>query len=134
MVNRYCTDIDIKLVFTGSKLKDSFSCNDRFSSFSHAALVVYKFSCTGCKSSYIGETERHLSTRINEHFKDENFHIWKHLNEFPACNEQYTAACFSILDRSRTKFKLIIKEGLYIKWYSPELNKQLNHFITVLTI
>ena len=134
MVSRYCKDIDIKLVFTGSKLKDSFSCKDRFSSFSHTTLVVYKFSCAGCSSSYIGETERHLSTRINEHFKDKNSHIWKHLNEFPACKEQCTADCFSVLDRSRTKFQLKIKEGLYIKWYSPDLNKQLKHYISVLTI
>lgn len=30
-------------------------------------LVVYKFVCTSCNSSYIGETSRHFSTRVREH-------------------------------------------------------------------
>ena len=29
--------------------------------------VVYKFTCATCNSCYVGETSRHLSTRIREH-------------------------------------------------------------------
>ena len=31
--------------------------------------VAYKFTCESCNSCYVGETSRHLSTRIREHLK-----------------------------------------------------------------
>jgi len=78
-------------VVLNKKLKDLI---DRFQSFSQMTSVVYKFVCAGCNASYIGETERHLSVRINEHFKDKNSHIWKHLNANPICKEQCSNDCF----------------------------------------
>ena len=42
--------------------------------------MVYQFKCAGCSACYIGETTRHLSSRIVEHLKtDKNSHIYKHL-------------------------------------------------------
>ena len=35
--------------------------------FDLRSRVVYKFLCAGCNASYIGETSRHLSTRVREH-------------------------------------------------------------------
>ncbi|EZA54575.1 hypothetical protein X777_05696, partial [Ooceraea biroi] len=32
--------------------------------------VVYKIDCTNCDSCYIGQTKRHLDTRIKEHISD----------------------------------------------------------------
>ena len=29
--------------------------------------VVYQFSCASCEARYIGETNRHFNTRVNEH-------------------------------------------------------------------
>ena len=44
------------------------------------SCVVYKFTCAGYYSVYIGETSRHSSTRVREHlFTDKNSHIFKHL-------------------------------------------------------
>ena len=31
--------------------------------------VVYKFTCAGCESQYVGETSRHLATRITAVFE-----------------------------------------------------------------
>ena len=43
--------------------------------------------------------------------------------------------CFSILDYTPTQqFQIKIKEGLYIDWEKPNLNKQLNHLATTLSI
>jgi len=45
--------------------------------------VVYKFTCAGCNACYIGETSRHLSTRVREHLsRDRKLHIFQHLQLF----------------------------------------------------
>ena len=90
--DQYCKDLSVKIVFTPFKVVDVFSvkicdqyCKDFVSknrlytfivgdlfSVKNAifkilkSFVVYKFVCLGCNASYIGETTRHLSTRIEE--------------------------------------------------------------------
>ena len=58
---RYCKNIDIKLVFLGNMfgVKDPIPRGLR-------TYVVYKFLCAGCNACYVGETSRHLSTRVSE--------------------------------------------------------------------
>ena len=34
--------------------------------------LVYKLSCSGCNSTYVGQTVRHLATRIEEHKKEDS--------------------------------------------------------------
>ncbi|XP_071575957.1 uncharacterized protein [Temnothorax nylanderi] len=36
--------------------------------------VVYKIDCENCDASYIGQTKRHLETRVKEHFNDTKKH------------------------------------------------------------
>ena len=31
--------------------------------------VLYKLTCSGCNSTYVGQTVRHLATRVDEHRK-----------------------------------------------------------------
>ena len=86
--------------------------------------VVYKFNCTECNSAYVGETSRHLSTRVREHLcTDKNSNIFKHLkssNKYKkACND----SCFTILDSVSTYHQLKIMEALHILWERPVLNK-----------
>ena len=50
------------------------------------------------------------------------------------CKRACTDDCFSILDRASTKFQLRIKEGLYIKWEQPVLNKQLYSYTSTLIL
>ena len=60
-------------------------CN--FSGITHSGMpllnkshIVYKFSCPGCQSSYIGKTDRTLLTRTREHaVTDKESAIYKHL-------------------------------------------------------
>ena len=135
VVSKHCQGIDIKLIFTTCKLRDFFSNKDKLVSFSHASNVVYEFVCASCNASYVGETERHLSTRIREHYKDKNSHIYQHLNASVDCKRACNNSnCFSILDRASTKHQLRIKEGLHIKWKQPALNKQLYCYVGQLLI
>ena len=43
------------------------------------SCVVYQFTCASCGVRYIGETNRHFNTHVNEHlFRYKNSHIFKH--------------------------------------------------------
>ena len=90
--------------------------------------VVYKFSCAGCNACYIGETSRHLSTRVREHLsRDRNSHIFQHLQQSQACRGLANKNCFSIVDCAPNKLQMIPKEAMHIKWENPTLSKQLKH-------
>ena len=124
---RFCKDINIKIAFSPLKLSSFFSCKDTLPK-SLQSYVVYQFTCAGCKACYVGETKRHLNTRIEEHLgKDKKSHIYSHLQENPQCQEKVNSDCFEIIDRASSYFRLQIKEAMYINWKKPELNKQVKH-------
>ena len=77
----------------------------------------------------------HFSTRIKEHtVSDKNSHIFKHFSQFPSCKGMYTPSCFRILDSANSSIDLNLKEAFYISKNKPDLNKQLHHFNTFLTL
>ena len=115
------------MAFLPLKLSSFFSCKDTLSIFFHS-YVFYHFTCTGCKACYIGETKRHLNTRIEQHLgKDKKSHIYSHLQENPQWQEKVNFDCFEIIDRAFSYFRLQIKEAMHINWKKPELNKQVKH-------
>ena len=80
--------------------------------------VIYKFTC--CNACYIGETVRHLSTRIREHLSsDKSSHIFKHLQSSERCRQSCSEDCFAILDSAPSKFQLKLKEAMHINWEKP---------------
>ena len=90
--------------------------------------IVFKFLCAGCNACYIGETSRHLPTRVREHLsRDRNSHVYKHLQPSQACCCLANKNCFCIVDCAPNKLRLMLKEAMYIKWENPTLNKQLKH-------
>ena len=129
LVKKFCKEnTNIKLIFTSCKVGKHFSCKDNIS-FDLRSMIVYKFSCLGCSSTYIGETSRHLCTRIDEHIKtDKNSHVYKHLHSNENCFLSFKKECFSILDSANSIFDLKIKEALHINWEKPDLNAQIKHF------
>ena len=77
---------------------------------------------------YIGETSRHLSTRVREHLsRDRNSHVYQHLQQSQACRCLANKNCFSIVDCAPNKLQLMLKEAMHIKWENFTLNKQLKH-------
>ena len=99
------------------------------------SLLVYKFSCASCSSSYIGETCHHFKTRIEEHIKKDNkSHIFKHLHSPETCFDSYNSLCFKIIDQANSKFDLKIKEALHSNWRKPNLNAQQNHLALTLSL
>ena len=77
----------------------------------------------------------HLKTRIDEHLKkDKKSNIYKHLHNNEERFSSFNSVCFSMLDRVPAQFQIKIKEGMYTDCEKPNLNKQLNHLATTLSI
>ena len=129
-----CSEVMPKMLFPKMLFPNYQITKDATSKLSRSR-VVYKFSCAGCGACYVGETNRHLATRVREHFtSDKNSHIFQHINGSEACRSLCSEDCFSILDTASTSFQLKIKEALHIGWEKPSLNKQVNHVNLTLSL
>ena len=59
----FCKNTNVKIVFSPFKLQDLFSSKDCLP-VALKPFVVYKFTCAGCQSCYIGETINNLPIKI----------------------------------------------------------------------
>ena len=125
LTKQFCKEgSNIKIAFSTFKLRSLFSTKDNVS-YGLTSYVVYKFLCAGYDASDVGETYRHISTGTHEHLEtDKSSNIYRHLLKNPQRKSICDENCFSILDSPRTKYTLQLKEGMYIKWLKPSLNKQ----------
>ena len=64
--DKYCENTNIAVAFSPLKIGSFFSCKDSILKFIQS-YVVYQFTCARCNAFYIGETKRHLKTRIEEY-------------------------------------------------------------------
>ena len=114
LAKKYCNNLNIKLACSSFIIKNLLAVKDRVNK-SLRSFVVYKFTCSGSNSAYIGETSRHLSTRVRGHlFTDKNSHIFKHLQNLTPCKTLCSESCFKVLDSASTYHNLEMKEALYI--------------------
>ena len=127
IIKLYCKDITVQLAFKSFKVSNLFS----YKSKTRDALrskIVYEFICSGCNARYIGESQRHLTTRIKEHLtSDKNSHVYQHLQASNRCKQLCDPNCFTIIDSAMYTSELLIKESLAIIWDKPGLNKQVLH-------
>ncbi|XP_071577748.1 uncharacterized protein [Temnothorax nylanderi] len=93
--------------------------------------LVYRINCDNCCASYIGQTKRHLKTRITEHFrdirKDDSNHsvVSKHR---VSLGHDFKWSDVEVLDREKNKKKREIAEMFLIKKYP--LTKIFHRFYT----
>ena len=94
-------------------LKSSFSSELK-------SKVVYRIECCGCKSIYVGQTVRHLTTSIEEHRK-EDIPVGQHLRQ---CGSESGGSEFNwkIIDQASSSIKLLTLEALHIKKERPAIN------------
>ena len=89
--------------------------------------VVYKIDCSDCDATYIGQTKRHLNTRIKEHRNNIKLHtsnqnvISKHRNELL---HDFKWTSLNILHREKHRRKREIAEMFYIKKHNNTINLQ----------
>ena len=85
---------------------------------------VYRIQCEECPASYIGETERSLKTRFNEHRRpsSSNSEVARHIHvEQPDHTVKMDNT--SILTTEARWFERGVKEAIYIKAMQPNLNR-----------
>ena len=132
MIRKYCNNDSVRIVVTSFKIGTYFLTKDQIP-VSLRSNLVCKFKCANCSVSYIGETSRHIKSRIEEHTqKDKLSQVYRHLHENEACFASYNNDCLSILVSVNTKYQLYLKEGMYIGWENSELNRQIKHASTTL--
>ena len=67
LVRRFYPQIDLRIIFNNtSTIASFFKYKDKVPAHVRSN-VVYKYQCPQCEDAYIGETTRHLTTRIAEH-------------------------------------------------------------------
>jgi len=89
--------------------------------------VVYKINCSDCDASYVGQTERTLNTRVNEH----KSHIRRNTTQFSVITDhkqkskhEFDWDNVKILDVESNCNKRLISEMIHIKKQKDGLNAQ----------
>ena len=105
------------------------------------SMVVYKYTCPGCSSRYIGKTERCLIKRITEYSNNANSEVFRHIQECEQFDFIMNLQCLSlneplpqpilsqvilnstnIIDKANHWTPLLFKEAFAIQNLKPELN------------
>ena len=132
-LKQHMPELRVKIVSRASvRLCSLFSFKDKIPSYLNSG-VVYKFSCGGCNSTYIGKTKRHMKTRVCEHagispltgklLKGQN--TTSVLEHSKRCNSKVKYDNFVVLCKDNcSDFHLRIKESLFIHKDKPDLNGQ----------
>ena len=92
--------------------------------------VVYQLFCPSCDASYVGQTIRHLSTRLNEHRRPTS-PVGEHLQY---CHGASEIMNYRILSKCTNSSKLLTMEALHIAQKKPGLNTREEYRHRELTI
>ena len=110
--NKSLINGEIIPVFKTMKTAHFIHRKDRVSSCL-ASNIVYKFACEHCDKCYIGETTRHLQTRIREHLSGRPIP-----SEITLHNHVNFEQSFSVIARTN---KTRIAESVFIAAYDTDI-------------
>ena len=99
---------ELQVVFTTRKLRLCLPILKSSFVIDLKSHVVYEINCNGCWSIYVGQTSRHVTTRITEHQKKDS-QVAQHLVEFRGATNDIE---WKILDACRTVEKLMIIKAI----------------------
>ena len=128
----FTSDFRICVVWKSTrKLHTFFSFKDKLPMHLRSK-VLYRFTCDGCNSIYLGKTKRHFLVRAYEHMglsyktgkrfaynpdNSNNTTVLNHINQSNQCKGNLDS--FEIIGSARNDFFLRIKESLLIKKIKP---------------
>ena len=108
----------VQTIFTTRKLKSRLPSIKSSFDKDLKSHMVYELACNGCKSIYVGQTSRHITTRVAEHAKADS-PMEVHAIE---CNGDKAAFQWKILDQCSNQSKLLTLEAIYIRTLKPAVN------------
>ena len=132
LTKKYLYSSTITVVFKSpSRLRSVFSFKDKLPAYLMSG-VIYQYSCSRCKSTYIGKTSRHTHHRFSEHagvspltgkiVQGQNSTTVR--DHMLACETKVCSDNFIVIGRDSNKAHLKIKESLFIMKNNPNLNIQ----------
>ena len=139
LTKQFCKeDTNIKIVFSTFKLASLLSTKDKVP-YGLKSYVTYKFLCDSCYTSYVGKsTDTFLTGHMNISklikvliFTNISLKI-RNANQFVMRTLNFMSVSF--LDSGGTKYTLKLKEGIYIKWLKPSLNKQVKYILSSILV
>ena len=81
--------------------------------------VVYQIKCSSCDACYVGQTTRHLTTRLSEH-KSRKGPVKEH---FLQCKNKIDNDCISVLDKTTNSDSFLLTlEAIWIRDIKPKIN------------
>ena len=111
----------VQPIITLRKLKTVMPSLKTTTKFESRSRVVYKITCPGCDTCYVGQTRRHLLTRLREHNYKKTKAVYKHFRD--CVGSEVTLNDVKILAQtSRNLDFLLSLEALFIRKYGPALN------------
>jgi len=136
--SKFLIDTKITIIWNSPrKLRSLFTFKDKLP-MRLSSKILYRYTCNGCNSIYLGKTKRHFLVRAYEHLglslrtgkkftynpkNINNSSILDHLNQAEKCNGNHNNLDnFEIIGRARNDFFLCIKESLLIRKFKPSLN------------
>ena len=120
-----------KLIMTTRKLKTCLPSLKTTVPKMLLSNVVYKLTCPGCESSYVGQTVRHVQRRLREHLGNKG----TMKTHFDQCNiKDHDTSILQILDKCNSLPKLLALEALYIQQIKPNLNTKDEYRSRTLTL
>lgn len=134
LARKYLPASDIIVIFKSpARLSSVFSFKDKLPAYLLSG-VVYKYTCSRCKSTYIGKTKRHTHHRFCEHagispltgkqVKKTLKNATTVRDHMLTCDTVVSKDNFEIIGRDTVNFYLRIKESLFIQRDGPNLNIQ----------
>ena len=91
--------------------------------FNQKSGVIYHLSCNMCSSDYIGETERSLKTRTQEHQRRSSAPQSPVAQHILDTSHKLSSKNTKVLDTEKDWHRRGIKEALYIRKHTPVLNR-----------
>ena len=137
LASEYFQNTKISIVWNSPRrLRNLFVFKDRLP-MRLRSKILYRFTCNGCNSIYLGKSKRHFLVRAYEHLgkslltdklytynpkHNNNSGILDHLHEKDECNG--TLDDFEIIGKANNDYFLRIKESLLINKYKPTINSK----------
>ena len=113
------SEAPITPVLTTRKLRSCLPNLKAPSSVDIRSRVIYKVTCPGCGSCYVGATTQHLCTRVQQH-RNKGQPLRRH---FDTCNAKVSMQHTEILDFTTRDYNILLAlEALHIRELQPTIN------------